>query len=164
MSIATALSGTSAVVLFLPYRSWFTEQRIDFLFPVKEKSRRGRKPVSVFEFVIYLRNLPPGIGRAALIYRYIWSCRPRDRTRHTLLRCVVSSCLAFSPLPTGATMLRRYRRLFSVTAAVKLLPPELSSAGCPFLSGLSSAHKRRDESSLLIFLQRYKKCVNFVTI
>ena len=38
--------------------------------------RRGRKPLSVFESAIYLRNLPPGIGRAALICRYIWSCRP----------------------------------------------------------------------------------------
>ena len=60
----------------------------------------GRKPLSVFEFVIYLRNLPPGKERAALICRYIWSCRPVGGT-HCMLPCsVVSSCLAFSPLPS----------------------------------------------------------------
>ena len=36
----------------------------------------SRKPLSVFKSVIYLRNLPPGIRRAALNCRYIWSCRP----------------------------------------------------------------------------------------
>ena len=41
-----------------------------------EIKRRDRKPVSVFESAIYLRNLPPGIGRAALVCQYIWSCRP----------------------------------------------------------------------------------------
>ena len=48
---------------------------------INKKIRRGRKPVSVFESVIYLRNLPPGIGRAALDCRYIWFCRFRCRTR-----------------------------------------------------------------------------------
>ena len=61
--------------------------------------RQGRKPVSVFESVIYLRNLPPDIGRAALICQYIWSCRPRCRTCPASLSDIVSSYLTFSPLP-----------------------------------------------------------------
>ena len=62
-------------------------------------ARRGRKPVSVFKSAIYLRNLPPGIGRAALICQYIWSCRPCLRTRPASLTAVVGSYPAFSPLP-----------------------------------------------------------------
>ena len=111
----------------------------------KIKERPGRKPVSVFKSAIYLRNLPPGIGRAALICRYIWFCRPRWRTRSVSLPCVVSSCLAFSPLTSrklSETASVR-RRLFSVTPCLKLPPPALSAAGCPSLSGLSSAFRPR---------------------
>lgn len=39
----------------------------------------------LFYSVIYLRNLPPDIGRAGLICQYIWSCRPPRRTRRTSL-------------------------------------------------------------------------------
>ena len=110
-----------------------------------KRKRSGRKPVSVFKSAIYLRNLPPGIGRAALICRYIWFCRPRWRTRSVSLPCVVSSCLAFSPLTSrelSETASVR-RRLFSVTPCLKLPPPALSAAGCPSLSGLSSAFRPR---------------------
>ena len=69
--------------------------------------RRGRKPLSVFESAIYLRNLPPGIGRAALICRYIWSCRPAAVP--AVRRRTASWALTprFHPCPCG--------RLFSVT-------------------------------------------------
>ena len=60
----------------------------------------GRKPLSVFEFVIYLRNLPPGKERAALICRYIWSCRSVGGTHCMLPYSVVGSYPAFSPLPS----------------------------------------------------------------
>ena len=63
------------------------------------KKWQGRKPLSVFKSVIYLRNLPPGIRRAALSCRYIWSCRPVLRTRRMLPYGVVGSYPAFSPLP-----------------------------------------------------------------
>ena len=46
-----------------------------------------------------LRNLPPGIRRAALNCRYIWSCRPGGRTRWMSPYTVVGSFPAFSPLP-----------------------------------------------------------------
>ena len=99
-----------------------------------EIKRRAHKPVSVFESAIYLRNLPPDIGRAALICQYIWSCRPWCRTRTTSLPYAVSSCLTFSPSPPGQAR----RQTFSVTAGIRLLPSALSAAGCPSLSGLSS--------------------------
>jgi len=69
--------------------------------------RRGRKPLSVFESAIYLRNLPPGIGRAALICRYIWSCRPAAVP--AVRRRTASWALTprFHPYPCG--------RFFSVT-------------------------------------------------
>ena len=51
-----------------------------------------------FKSAIYLRDLPPGIRRAAFGCRYIWSCRLRDRTRKTSLPSVVGSYPAFSPL------------------------------------------------------------------
>jgi len=58
-------------------------------------------------------------------------------------RCAASWALTsrFHPYPCG--------RLFSVTAGRRLLPSVLSTAGCPILSGLSSAPKRRDRSSCL---------------
>ena len=100
----------------------------------------------LFYSAIYLRDLPPGIGRAALICQYIWFCRFRDRTRVASLSPVVSSCLAFSPLaacPGRSSNFSPGRspecgRLFSVTVIVRLPPPALSAAECPFLSGLSS--------------------------
>ena len=75
----------------------------------------SRKPLSVFKSVIYLRNLPPGIGRAVLICRYIWSCRPGYRTRCMSPCSVVGSYPAFSPLPVA-------RRFFSVTSTLKITP------------------------------------------
>ena len=47
-------------------------------------------------------------------------------------------------LPRGFT-LTLAGGLFSVTASIRLLPSVLSTAGCPFLSGLSS--ERRSEES-----------------
>ena len=96
--------------------------------------RRDRKPVSVFESAIYLRNLPPDIGRAALICQYIWFCRPWCRTRNTSLQCAVGSYPTFSPSLPGQAR----RQTFSVTAGKRLLPSAISAAGRPFLSGLSS--------------------------
>ena len=110
----------------------------------------------LFHSAIYLRNLPPDIGRAALDCQYIWSCRLQVRTRTVSPQPVVSSCLTFSPLhPPRVAPLHRMR-LFSVTASTRLLPSALSAVKCPFLSGLSSparlAAYRRDRSSLLIFV------------
>ena len=70
-----------------------------YKYKQKKEKRWGDKPVSVPGSVIYLRNLPPGSERAALDCRYIWSCRPRDRTRPASLTAVVGSYPAFSPLP-----------------------------------------------------------------
>ena len=103
------------------------------------------RTVSRFLFypVIYLLDLPPGKERAALLslrtLRYTWSfwswCRHHRMSPHG----VVSSCLAVSPLPlTGG--------LFSVTASIRLLPSVLSTAGCPFQSGLSSESKASEET------------------
>ena len=107
--------------------------------------RQGRKPGSVFKSAIYLRNLPPGIGRAALVCQYIWSCRPCRRTRPASLTAVVGSYPAFSPLPVLPKKRgdRYFRRLFSVTDRIRLLPSALSAAGCPALSGLSSPQVAR---------------------
>ena len=69
------------------------------------KKRQGRKPLSVFESVIYLRNLPPGKERAALSCRYIWSCRPVCDTLCMSPCIVVGSYPAFSPLPCGGCFL-----------------------------------------------------------
>ena len=109
---------------------------------------RSRKPVSVFESVIYLRNLPPGIERAALICRYIWSCRFRGRLREMSPFLLVGSCPTVSPLPFGG--------LFSVTAFVRLLPPALSAADRPTLSGLSSALLPRQIAPPVFLLTRRK--------
>ena len=94
-----------------------------------EIKRRDRKPVSVFESAIYLRNLPPDIGRAALICQYIWFCRPWYRTRPASLTDVVSSYLAFSPSPSGIG-----RQLFSVTVSKDyshLRFPQQGALSCP---------------------------------
>ena len=104
----------------------------------------------LFHSAIYLRNLPPDIGRAALDCQYIWSCRLQVRTRTVSPQPVVSSCLTFSPLhPPRVAPLHRMR-LFSVTASTRLLPSALSAVKRPFLSGLSSpVNCRRGRSSLL---------------
>ena len=94
-----------------------------------EIKRRDRKPVSVFESAIYLRNLPPDIGRAALICQYIWFCRPWYHTRPASLTDVVSSYLAFSPSPSGIG-----RQLFSVTVSKDyshLRFPQQGALSCP---------------------------------
>ena len=99
---------------------------------------RGRKPVSVFESAIYLRNLPPGIGRAVLICRYIWSCRPvavPAACRHAPSWALTPR---FHPYPKAVIFCYGRRRS---------LPSVLSTGGCPILSGLSSAHARRGRSS-----------------
>ena len=86
------------------------------------KTRRGRKPVSVFESAIYLRNLPPDIGRAALICQYIWSCRPCLRTRTASLTSVVGSYPAFSPLPSGGCFLLRCHKITPIWAFPSRVP------------------------------------------
>ena len=88
----------------------------------------GGKTVSVHS-VIYLRNLPPDIGRAALICQYIWFCRPWYRTRPASLTDVVSSYLTFSPSPSGIG-----RQLFSVTVSKDyshLRFPQQGALSCP---------------------------------
>ena len=93
-----------------------------------EIKRRDRKPVSVFESAIYLRNLPPDIGRAALICQYIWSCRLWYRTRMASLTSVVSSCLAFSPSPApvdsgaGSYFLLRLHKITPICAFRSRVP------------------------------------------
>ena len=107
--------------------------------------RRGRKPVSVFKSAIYLRNLPPGIGRAALDCQYIWSCRLQGRTHMLSPTHAVSSCLTFSPLHALGM------RLFSVTFTIRLPLSALSAVKCPFLSGLSSQQCCAADRPALIF-------------
>ena len=51
-------------------------------------------------------------------------------------------------LPRGFT-LTFSGGLFSVTASIRLLPSVLSTAGCPFQSGLSSGASTSDRSSYL---------------
>ena len=57
----------------------------------------------LFYLVIYLRNLPPGKERVALLsmrtFRYTWSCWSWCRHRHMSPYDVVSSYLAVSSLP-----------------------------------------------------------------
>ena len=93
--------------------------------------RRGRKPLSVFESAIYLRNLPPGIGRAALICRYIWSCRPAAVP--VIRRRMASWALTprFHPCRIAPAVIFCYGRK-------RLLPSVLSTARRPALCGLSS--------------------------
>ena len=92
----------------------------------------------LFYSAIYLLDLPPGKERAALLslrtLRYTWSFWSWCRHHYMSPYNVVSSCLAVSPLPFGG--------LFSVTAFIRLLPSVLSTAGCPFQSGLSSGVTR----------------------
>ena len=96
--------------------------------------------VSRFLFypVIYLRNLPPGKERAALSIRL------------GLIMPVYMVLQALVPSPPYVAIQRRELLphgftltlaggLFSVTASIRLLPSVLSTAGRPFLSGLSSA-------------------------
>jgi len=90
------------------------------------KKRWGRKPVSVFKSAIYLRDLPPGIGRAALICQYIWFCRPWCRARR------LSPTRRRELLPHVFTL--ALRRLFSVTAARDLSRlgfPQQGALTCP---------------------------------
>ena len=112
------------------------------------------RTVSRFLFypVIYLLDLPPGKERAALLslrtLRYTWSFWSWCRHRHMSPHGVVSSCLAVSPLPlTGG--------LFSVTAYKRLLPSVLSTARCPFQSGLSSEMTQRQVVLPNIFVCSY---------
>ena len=126
-----------------------------YLFRLKIKKGPSRRAgpfgigrtVSRFLFysVIYLLDLPPGKRRAALLslrtFRYTWSFWPWCRHHRMSPYDVVSSYLAVSPLPCGG--------LFSVTACIKLLPSVLSTAGCPFQSGLSSGASTSDRSSYL---------------
>ena len=93
-----------------------------------KKNRRDHKPVSVIVSIIYLRNLPPDIGRAALICQYIWSCRPWYRTRMASLTSVVSSYLAFSPSPApvdsgaGSYFLLRLHKITPICAFRSRVP------------------------------------------
>ena len=111
-----------------------------------EIKRRDRKPVSVFESAIYLRNLPPDIGRAALICQYIWFCRPWCRTRNTSLHCAVGSYPTFSPSlpgrPGGRHSLLRLAKDYS-----HLRFPQQGALSCPDFPHLTC--DRRGRSSRL---------------
>ena len=99
----------------------------------KLKKWQGRKPLSVFESVIYLRNLPPGKERAALklpVYLVL-------QARVAYPDCIAANSRGL--LPRVFTL--AFRRLFSVTPCQRLLPAALSADGRPFLCGLSSAPK-----------------------
>ena len=110
------------------------------------QKRRDRKPVSVFESAIYLRNLPPDIGRAALICQYIWFCRPWCRTRNTSLHCAVGSYPTFSPSlpgrPGGSHSLLRLAKDYS-----HLRFPQQGALSCPDFPHLTC--DRRGRSSRL---------------
>ena len=127
----------------------------------RKKEWQGRKPLSVFESVIYLRNLPPGIGRAALICRYIWSCRPGQRTRQPSPDGVVGSYPAFSPLPPGGggtSLLHclkitphcafRRRAPFPVRTFLSIIP-----AGAGIGRDRSSCHSGRKFTNYFSFAQ-----------
>ena len=97
------------------------------------------------------RNLPPGIGRAALICQYIWSCKSQWRTQCISLYTVVSSCLAFSPLPLRAVVF--------CYGLLKITPHCAfhSRVPCPARTFLTPPEAERDRSShLKSGLQRYK--------
>ena len=89
----------------------------------------------------------------------------RRRTRCTSPHTVVGSYPAFSPLPnpaarTGPAVVFCYGRR-------RLLPSVLSTAGCPFLSGLSSAPQPRRTAAAadrptFLRLQRYDILFNLV--
>ena len=70
--------------------------------------RRAVSRILCLSLTFIYRNLPPGIGRAALICRYIWSCRPGCRTRQASPTAVVGSYPAFSPLPLWAAVILCY--------------------------------------------------------
>ena len=106
----------------------------------------------LFYLVIYLRNLPPGIERVALlplrVFQYTWSCWSWCRHRRMSPHGVVSSCLTVSPLPLSGG-------LFSVTAFIRLLPSVLSTAGYSAQSGLSSEACFSDKSFYLYFKELF---------
>ena len=101
--------------------------------------RQNHKPVSVLICHLSARPTPrkrAGSPVSLRKLRYTWSFWPWCRHRHMSPYNVVSSYLAVSPLPSSGG-------LFSVTAFIRLLPSVLSTAGCPFQSGLSSGASTR---------------------
>ena len=111
--------------------------------------RWNRKPVSVLSR--HLSSQPtPWQGRAALSIPTEEGIMPV----YMVLQALVPSPSYVAiwrrePLPHGFT-LTLAGGLFSVTASIRLLPSVLSTAGCPFLSGLSSGLKPSDRSSHLM--------------
>ena len=77
-------------------------------------------------------DLPPGIGRAALNCRYIWSFNPKDAQLYRLPGILVSSYLTFSPLSCKS----RTVVFFCITMPWRT--SSLSEVWCSVLSGLSS--------------------------
>ena len=125
ISVARLIFKETPTIQTTPHKKQVTETNVS----VTLFCRRGRKPVSVIIPIIYLRNLPPDIGRAALICQYIWFCRPWYHTRPASLTDVVSSYLTFSPSPSGIG-----RQLFSVTVSKDyshLRFPQQGALSCP---------------------------------
>lgn len=94
------------------------------------KIRWNRKPVSVL--ICHLSSQPtPREEAGSLLHclsagasRYIWSCRPRGRTRRMSPYGVVSSCLTFSPLP--------FRAVIFCYGFQKIAPISAFRCGVPF--------------------------------
>ncbi len=107
--------------------------------PALEMLRWDRKPVSVLSR--HLSSQPTPWKRAGSPFALA------DVPVYLVLQAPVPSPSYVAtrrrePLPHGFT-LALAGGLFSVTASIRLLPSVLSTAGCPFLSGLSSEQAQR---------------------
>ena len=102
--------------------------------PALEMFRWDRKPVSVLSRHLSSQPTPwkragsPFVLADVPVYLVLQAPVPSPPYVATRRR---------EPLPHGFT-LALAGGLFSVTASIRLLPSVLSTAGCPFLSGLSS--------------------------
>ena len=125
-----------------------------WLGPIQPSSRLSGGTVSRFLFypVIYLRNLPPDKSGSLFLLCH----DDKAMSVYMVLQALVPSpsCVATGRrelLPRGFT-LTLAGGLFSVTASIRLLPSVLSTAGYPFLSGLSSAGKPAATGHPTLFL------------
>ena len=110
----------------------------------------------LFWLVIYLRNLPPGSGRATLDCRYIWSCRSRCRTPTVSPQTVVSSCLAFSPLlrPGRSRGRTRYLRAAVIFCYSSHKVTSISAFHCGMLYPVRTFLSFRRDKPFCLFLQK----------
>ena len=112
--------------------------------------RQNRKPVSVLFCHLSSRPTPRKRAGSPLILA--------DIPVYMVFLVLVPSPLCVATqrrelLPHGFT-LTLAGGLFSVTACKRLLPSVLSTAGCPFQSGLSSGVNSSDRSFYLLFISK----------